>query len=170
MSPKGADYSTSLGGTINTAANGMDLLAANGTFTIDPGGPNQTAIPLTAEAPPSWQRPEAILVIPRNAPLTLPFTPGDLAAPTIIVIQSYAASTNSTVQIDCLAAAGATSFKITPDTLANLPPSYEIADGSYTNLFIGSLGLNRAAAFSNGLVSNGILVLSNWVGQTAVTQ
>jgi hypothetical protein len=125
---------------------------------------------LAAQPAPAWSRPNTIVVIPRNAPLALSFTAGDPAAPTVIQIQSYAASSNSTVQIDCLAAPGANSFTISPDTLANLPASYQIADGSYTNLFIGSLGLNRAAPFSNGLVSSGILVLSSWVGQTAVTQ
>jgi uncharacterized protein (TIGR03437 family) len=171
ITPAGADYSTSLGGTINTVLNGMNLLGASGgTYTIDPGGPNQTAIPLAVETAPTWSRPNAIIVIPRNAPLTLPFTPGDTAAPTVITIQSYAASANATVEIQCLAAAGATSLTISADTLANLPASYQVADGSYTNLFIGSLGLNRTAAFSNGLVSSGILVLSSWVGQTAVTQ
>jgi len=170
FSPVGADYSTSLGGTLNSVTQGMNSLGAAGSFTMDPGGPDQTAVPLAAVTPPSWTRPAAIISIARDAPLTLPFTPGEAAAPTGITIQSYAAATNSTVQISCLAPPGASSFTISADTLANLPPTYLIADGSYTNLYIGTLGFNRTASFSNGLVSKGILLLSSWVGQTAVVQ
>ena len=155
LSPAGADYSTSLGGTINGNATGMNLLGANGSYTAGPGGANQTVIPLAAEAAPAWSRPSSIIVILRNAPLTLPFTSGDSAAPTVIQIQAYSAATNSTVLIECMAAPGTNSFTISADTLSNLPASYAIADGSYTNLFIGSFALNRAASFSSSLVSNG---------------
>jgi len=44
------------------------------------------------------------------------------------------------VEVQCLAAPGASTFTISADTLANLPPSYLILDGSYANLFIGTLG------------------------------
>jgi uncharacterized protein (TIGR03437 family) len=170
MSPAGSAYATSLGGTLSGAQNGLNLLGANGTYTIDPSGPNQTAIPFASEPPPAWTRPNAIIQIARSTPLALAFTPGDTAAPTAIMINAYAASVNSTVQVECLAAPGATAFTISADTLSNLPPSYRIADGSYANLFIGTLGVNHAALFNNGLVSNGVLVLSNWVGQSAVIQ
>jgi hypothetical protein len=86
------------------------------------------------------------------------------------VIYSYAAGTNSTVEVECVAAAGASSFTIAPDTLANLPPSYLAADGSYANLIVGSLGLNRAVVFNNGLAANGVLLISSWVAQTVVIQ
>lgn len=169
FSPAGFDYSTAVGGTINSAPSGVNLLTS-GTYTIDPGGPNQAVIPIAAETPPSWTRPSGIIVIPRNQPLNLAFTPGDAGSPTAIVIYSYAAGTNSTVEVECVAAAGASSFTIAPDTLANLPPSYLAADGSYTNLIIGSLGLNRAVVFNNGLAANGVLLISSWVAQTAVIQ
>jgi len=170
MSPKGSEYATSLGGTINGVQNGLNLLGNNGTYTVDPDGPNQTAIPFASEAPPGWARPNAIIQITRSTPLTLAFAPGDATAPTAIMINAYAASTDSSVQVECLAAPGATSLTISADTLANLPPSYRIADGSYANLYIGTLGVNHAALFNNGLVSNGVVVVSNWVGQTAVIQ
>ena len=169
FSPAGSDYTTALGGTSNSAPSGVNLLTS-GTYTIDPGGPNQEVIPIAAETPLSWTRPAGIIVIPRNQPLNLAFTPGDAASPTAIVIHSYAAGTNSTVEVECVAPAGASSFTIAPDTLANLPPSYLVADGSYTNLIIGSLGLNRAVVFNNGLAANGVLLISSWVAQTAVIQ
>ena len=114
----------------------MNLLGASGIFTIDPGGANQMAIPFTPELPPSWSRPNAIVRVPRNAPLSLTFTPGDLAAPTAILLYSYAAATNSTVEVQCLAPPGANAFTIPADSLANLPPSYAIIDGSYADLVI----------------------------------
>jgi hypothetical protein len=169
FSPAGFDYSTAVGGTINSVPSGVNLLTS-GTYTIDPGGPNQAVIPIAAEAPPSWTRPAAIIVIPRSQPLYMAFTPGDAASPTAIVIYSYAAATNSTVEVECIAPAGASSFTIAPDTLANLPPSYLAADGSHTNLIVGSLGLNRAVVFNNGLAANGALLISSWVAQTAVIQ
>ena len=170
MSPAGSEYATSLGGTIDGIQNGMNLPGANGTYTVDPGGPNQTAVPFAPEPPPAWSRPNAIIQISRSAPLPLAFTPADAAAPTVITINAYAASANSTVQVECVAPPSAAAFTISPDTLANLPPSYRKADGSYANLYIGTLGVNHAAPFSNGLVSNGVVILSNWVGQTAVIQ
>ncbi len=169
FSPAGFDYTTALGGTINSAPSGVTLLN-NGTYTIDPGGPNQAVIPIVAEAPPSWTRPADIIVIPRSQPLNLAFTPGDVASPTGILIYAYSASTNSTVEVECVAPAGASTFTIATDMLANLPPSYLAADGSYTNLIIGSLGLNRAVIFNNGLAANGALLISSWVAQTAVIQ
>jgi len=170
LSPAGSDYSSTLGGTINSNVSGMNPLGSSGTYTIDPGGTNQTAIPIAAEAPPSWTRPASIIVIPRSQPLNLSFTPGDTASPTGIVLYSYSAATNSSVKAVCVAPAGATSFTITPDTLANFPPSYLAADGSYTSLVIGSLGFNNAVSFSNGLTAKGIVLVSSWVGQTAVVQ
>jgi len=170
FSPSGSDFSSTMGGTIDSAAFAMNLLGANGTFTIDPAGANQTVIPLNPEPPPAWTRPDAIVVVPRNAPFALAFTPGDSAAPTAILLYSYAAATNSTVEVQCLAAAGANTFTISADTLANLPPSYRVIDGSYANLFIGTLGVNHAVSFTNGLVANGILLNSSWLAQSVVLQ
>jgi uncharacterized protein (TIGR03437 family) len=163
-------YSGTLGGTINSAAIAMSLLGANGTFTIDPAGANQTVLALNPEPPPVWTRPNAILVIPRNAPLALTFTPGDSSAPTAILLYSYAASTNSTVEVQCLAPPGASAFTISADSLANLPPSYSILDGSYANLFIGTLGVNKAISFTNGFAANGILLNTSWLAQSVVLQ
>ena len=38
FSPSGSDFSSTMGGTIDSAAFAMNLLGANGTFTIDPAG------------------------------------------------------------------------------------------------------------------------------------
>ncbi len=148
----------------------MNLLGANASFTIDPSGPNQAGFALTPVPPPAWTRPNSVIQIPRNVPLALTFTPGDPAASTGIVLYSYAASTNSTVEVQCLAPPGASSFTIPTDFLANLPPSYEILDGSYASLFIGAIGLNKATSFSNGLAAKGILLNSTWLAQAVVLQ
>jgi uncharacterized protein (TIGR03437 family) len=163
-------YSGTLGGTIDTTAVAMGLLGANGTFTIDPSGPNQAVVPLNPEPPPGWNRPDAIIVVPRNVPLALTFAPGDAAAPTAILLYSYAAATNSTVEVQCLAAPGASAFTISADTLANLPPSYSILDGSYANLFIGTLGVNKAISFSDSFAANGVLLNTSWLAQSVVLQ
>ncbi len=170
VSPSGSSFSSTLGGTIDTNATAMNLMGANASFTIDPAGPNQAVIGLNPEPPPAWTRPNGILAVPRNAPLDLAFTPGDSSAPTAILLYSYAAVTNSTVEVQCLAPPGATTFTIAADTLANLPPTYQLMDGSYANLFIGTLGVNTAAPFSNGLAANGILLNSSWLAQTVVVQ
>jgi uncharacterized protein (TIGR03437 family) len=170
FSPSSYYFSSTLGGMVNSNVMAMNLLGANGTFTIDPAGPNQTVIPLNPEPPPAWSRPSEIIVVPRNAPLALAFTPGDPAAPTAILLYAYAAATNSTVEVQCLAAPGASTFTISADTLANLPPSYLILDGSYANLFIGTLGVDNAATFANGLAANGILLNSSWLAQSVVLQ
>jgi uncharacterized protein (TIGR03437 family) len=163
-------FSSMLGGTIDAAIQGMNLLGATGSYTIDPGGPNQQVIPFHTEAAPSWARPSDIIVLQRSAPLPMTFTPGDSAAPTAILLYSYAAATNSTVQVECLAAPGASAFTIPADSLANLQPTYGILDGSYADLEIGTIGLDHAVSFSNGLASNGILLNSSWVSQMVVLQ
>jgi hypothetical protein len=127
-------------------------------------------IPINAEPPPAWVRPNSIIVVKRNAPLALTFTPGDAAAPTAILLYSYAASTNSTVQVQCLAPPGASAFTIPADTLANLPSSYKIIDGSYAALYVGTLGVNKAISFTNGLAANGILLNSSWLAQSVQLQ
>ncbi len=163
-------FASTLGGTINSIAGGMSLIGASGTFTIDPDGANQKVIPFASAAAPGWVRPNGILVIPRNVPFALAFTPGDPAAPTAILLYSYAAGTNSTVEVQCLATAGANTFTIPADTLANLPPTYGILDGSYADLVVGTLQLNKAVSFTNALAANGILLTSSWLSQTVVLQ
>jgi uncharacterized protein (TIGR03437 family) len=170
ITPTDSFFASTLGGTVSGNAIAMGLLGAGGSFTIDPGGANQKAIPLTAEPPPTWARSNALILVPRNAPLALSFTPGDSAAPTAIVIYAYSSSTNATVEVQCLAAPGASSFTISADTLANLPATYQVVDGSYANLLIGTLGVNHAVSFTNGLAANGVLLNSSWLGQSVVLQ
>jgi uncharacterized protein (TIGR03437 family) len=163
-------YSSVVGGTVDSTAFGLSALSGGASFTIDPGGANQKAIPIDAEPPPAWTRPNAIIVVQRHAPLVLTFASGDAAAPTAILLYSYAAATDSTVEVQCLAPPGANTFTISPDTLANLPSSYKIIDGSYAELYVGTLGLNKAVSFANGLAANGILLDSSWLAQSVVLQ
>jgi hypothetical protein len=74
------------------------------------------------------------------------------------------------VEVQCLAPPGASAFTISADTLSNLPPTYAIIDGSYANLFIGTLGVNKAISFTNGLAANGILLDSSWLAQSVLLQ
>ncbi len=170
ISPSHTYFATNLGGTVNSSPIGMNLLGANASFTIDPGGANQTTIPLKGEPPPGWTRPNALIGVTRSDPFSIAFTPGDSAAPTAIMLYSYSAWTNSTVEVLCLAAPGASAFTIPADALANLPATYGLIDGSYANLFVGTLGVNNAESFSNGLAANGILFNSSWLAQSVVLQ
>ena len=170
FSPGQSFFGSTMGDTNNSVAEGMALLASNANFTIDPGGENQTALPINLEPPPGWTRPQAAILVPRNSPLSLTFAPADSGAPIAIVIYSYAAATNSTVQVQCLAPPGATSFSIPADSLSNLQPTYGIRDGSYANLLVGTLGFNNAETFSNKLASNGILINAYWVAQSVVLE
>jgi len=163
-------YAGTVGGTVNSTSFAMNPLGTGATFTIDPAGANQMVLAIAPEPPPAWTRPSAILVVPRNVPLALAFTPGDLAAPTAILLYAYAAATNSTVEVQCLAPPGATSLTISADTLANLPSSYRVIDGSYAELIIGTLGVNQAVSFTNGLAASGILLNSSWVSQSVALQ
>jgi uncharacterized protein (TIGR03437 family) len=170
FSPSRWFFSSVMGATIDSASYALDLANGNSTLTIDPGGANETDLTLNPEPPPGWTRPNQILKIPRNQPLTLSFNPGDTSAPTAILLYSYAAATNSTVEVQCLAAPGANSLTIPADTLANLQPTYQIVDGSYANLAVGTLGVSNATLFSNGLADNGILVNSTWQSQSVAIQ
>lgn len=165
----GAFFADTVGSTVDSTSTGLTQLSAGANFTIDPGA-NQTTLAINSAPPPAWTRPNAILVVPRNTPLALTFTPGDAAAPTAILLYAYAAATNSTVEVQCLAPPGAGAFTISADTLANLPSSYRIIDGSYANLFIGTLWLNHATSFTNNLAANGVLLNSSWVSQSVVLQ
>jgi uncharacterized protein (TIGR03437 family) len=168
--PTAPFFAEVVGGTVGSTSFGLNPLSAGATFTIDPGGANQAVIPINPESPPAWARPSAIIVVPRSSPLALTFTPGDAAAPTAILLYSYAAATNSTVEVQCLAAPGTSALTISADTLANLPSSYRIMDGSYANLYVGTLGMNNAISFTNGVAANGILLNSTWVSQSVVLQ
>ena len=170
FSPNGSFFSSTMAASANSTPVAMNPLGANASITIDPGGANQLQLPLSLEPPLAWSRPNAIIVVPRNAPLALTFTPGDPAAPTGIVLYSYTANNNSTVEVQCLAPPGANSFTISADTLANFPATYGLIDGSYANLFIGTLGLNSAKSFTNGLAASGMVLTSNWIAQSVVLQ
>jgi hypothetical protein len=163
-------FAETVGGTIDSTSFGLNPLSAGASFTIDPAGANQAVLAINPEPPPSWAPPGGILVVPRSVPLALTFTPGDTAAPTAVVLYSYAATINSTVEVQCLAPPGASAFTVSADTLANLPSSYRIVDGSYANLSVGTLGLNHAISFTNGLAANGVLLNSGWVSQSVVLQ
>jgi uncharacterized protein (TIGR03437 family) len=169
-SPSQPYFSSTLGGTLDSAPFDMNQLGASESFTIDPNGPNKAVLAFTIEPPPGWARPNGIMVVPRNAPLALTFAPGDTAAPTAIVLYSYAAATNATVEVQCLAPPGANTFTISADSLSNLPATYTIIDGSYANLFVGTLGVNKAISFTNGLAANGILLDSSWLAQSVLLQ
>lgn len=158
----------SMGGTIGGDVLGVSLAASEASITIDNGGPNQTVLSYFVSAPPVWPQRGGLEVIPRNAPLNLTFTPGDLTAPIGIVLYAYSSVLNATVEVQCLAAAGASSFTLPADVLANLPVSYRILDGSYNTLQIGTLGFARTPRFSNGLAASGLLFHSNWLGQSVV--
>jgi uncharacterized protein (TIGR03437 family) len=170
ITPPLSYFASTMAGTVNSTPFAMNLLGAGGVYTIDPGGTNQMAIPLNPEPPPGWARPKALILVPRNAPLALSFTPGDASAPTAILLYSYAASTNSTVEVQCLAPPGASAFTISADTLANLPQTYGIRDGSYANLMVGTLGVNNVVSFTNGLAANGVLLNSSWLSQAVVLE
>jgi uncharacterized protein (TIGR03437 family) len=170
VSNSNAFYSSAVGGTVNSAAIGMNLAGAGASLTVDPAGPNQTVVPINLVPPPVFSRPNAVVVVPRNAPLVVNFTPGDANAPTAIQLYNYAAATNSTVETQCLAAPGATTFTIPADALANFPPSYSMIDGSYADLIVGTLGVDKAVPFTNGLTASGILLNSSWIVQSVVLQ
>jgi uncharacterized protein (TIGR03437 family) len=170
FTPRRTFFSSTVGGTIDTIPVALNLLAANAAFTIDPAGPNEKVIPLSLAAPPGWTRPDGVLAVPRDTPFAIAFTPGDPAAPTAILLYSYSAVSNATVEVQCLAPAGATTFTIPAESLANLPPTYDLIDGSYTNLFIGTVALNHAVAFSSPLATSAVLLNSNWLAQSVVIQ
>jgi uncharacterized protein (TIGR03437 family) len=170
FSPSNYYVSSAMGGTASGTPFGMNLLGAGGSYTADPGGANQKVISFATEPPPGWTRPNAIIVVPRNAPLTLTFAPGDALAPTAIVLYSYSTATNTTVEVQCLASPGTSTFTIPADSLANLPLTYGLIDGSYANLFVGTLGLNKAISFTNGMAANGILLHSSWLAQSVVLE
>ena len=170
FSPSGSFFSSTMAASANSTPVAMNPLGANASITIDPGGANQLQLPLSLEPPLAWSRPNAIVVVPRNAPLALTFTPGDPAAPTGIVLYAYTANNNSTVEVQCLVPPGANSFTISADTLANFPATYGLIDGSHANLFIGTLGLNSAKSFTNGLAASGMVLTSNWLAQSVVLQ
>jgi hypothetical protein len=56
------------------------------------------------------------------------------------------------------------------DTLSNLPPTYAPVDGSYANLLVGTLGIDNAVSFTNGLAANGVLLNVSWLSQTVVLE
>jgi uncharacterized protein (TIGR03437 family) len=163
-------YQSIVGGTVDSIPFGLNPLSAGASFTIDPAGANQMVFAINPEPPPAWTRPNAKLIVPRNAPLALTFTPGDTAAPTAILLYAYSAATNSTAEVQCLAPPGAGAFTISADTLANLPSSHRIIDGSYANLFVGTLGVNHAISFMNADAATGILLNSTWLSQSVVLQ
>ena len=169
VTPTDTFLSSTLGGTVGATAVALNPLGSGGSFTIDSAGAN-TVIPLNLEPPPAWSRPNAIVVVPRSAPLALAFTPGDSGAPTVIVLYAYSAPTNSTVEVQCLAPPGASSFTVPTDLLSNLPATYQVIDGSYANLSIGTLGVNKAVSFSDTLAASGVLLTSNWLSQSVVLQ
>jgi hypothetical protein len=99
FTPTSAFFSSTLGGKLDSTPFDLNELGQNESITIDPTGKNQTVLDFTLEPPPGWTRPNGIMIVARNTPLTLNFTPGDTGAPTGIVLYSYAAQTNSTVEI-----------------------------------------------------------------------
>ena len=161
-------YAAAIGGTSNGGLVGFNLATPDAKVVIDEGGANERTLSSVTPAAPAWPQRGSLEIIPRNTPLNLSFTPGDAASPTAILLYAYAAVSNSTVEVQCLAAPGATSFTVPAETLANLPTTYRVLDGSYNSLMIGTLGLSKPVSFSNGVAASGLLLNSNWLGRSVV--
>lgn len=161
-------YATTLGGNFDAQAVGVGLATSASKITINPGGPNETTLVVPVVAAPLWSQRNSLEILSRDVALNLSFTPGDAAAPTAILLYAYSAATNSTVQVQCLAAPGAATFSVPADTLANLPPTYRVLDGSYTSLLVGTIGWNQAVNFTNGTTAAGLLLKSSWLGKSVV--
>lgn len=146
-------YAAAIGGTSNSGLVGLNLATADAKVIVDPAGTNERTLASLTPAPPAWPQRSSLEFIRRNAPLDLNFTPGDATSPTAILLYAYAAVSNSTVEVQCLAPPGATSFSIPANILANLPTTYRVLDGSYSSLMLGTLGLSKTVSFSNGLTS-----------------
>ncbi|MEO5925696.1 MAG: hypothetical protein ABIR70_17885 [Bryobacteraceae bacterium] len=158
-----AFYSFRLGGTVDAKSVGIRLANSSAKATLDPGGPNATVLPLKLVSPPTWPQRDTLRLIDRAVPLVLNFTPTDAASPTAITLYAYASYVNATVEVQCLAPPGASTFTIPADTLANLPHTYKDIDGSYSTLAIGTLSTNGVTPFSNSLVANGVMLYSPWL-------
>ena len=157
--------SITLGGTVGGNPLGLALANSAAKLTVD-----GIAMPLKLVAPPQWDQRDALTVINRSVPLVLNFLPGDPTAPTAIVIYSYAAYANATVEVQCLAGAGSSSFTVPAAVLANLPQSYRTLDGSYTQVALGTLSPAGRTIFTTPRVENGLLLFSSWISSSVVMQ
>ncbi|MEO5927026.1 MAG: hypothetical protein ABIR70_24635 [Bryobacteraceae bacterium] len=161
-------YAFRLGGTVDTEATGIRLANNTAKVILDPAGVNEATLPLKLIGSPTWPQRDTLRVIDRAVPLVLNFTPTDSTAPTAITLYAYASYANATVEVQCLAPPGASTFTIPADTLANLPHTYKDIDGSYTSLAIGTLSTNGVTTFSNSLVANGLMLYSPWLSVSVV--
>jgi hypothetical protein len=163
-----AFYSFRLGGTVDAKSIGIRLANSSANVTLDPGGPNVTTLPLKLVNPPTWPQRDTLRLVDRAVPLDVNFTPTDAASPTAITLYAYASFVNATVQVQCLAPPGASTFTIPADALANLPHTYKEVDGSYSALAIGTLSAGGVTPFSNPLVASGIMLYSPWLTVSVV--
>ena len=165
-----ATYSSiTLGGTVGKKAVGIPLANGNAKVTVTDAGGSSVTAPLKLVGAPSWPQRETLRVVDRTMPLQLNFLPGDAVSATAILLYSYSTSSNATVEVQCLAPPGASTFTIPPDTLANLPPTYRNINGSYTNIAIGALNA-AVSPFTTAQVSSGLVLFSSWLSVSVVVK
>ncbi|MBM3760263.1 MAG: hypothetical protein FJW36_08460 [Acidobacteria bacterium] len=100
--------------------------------------------------------------IRRSVNTRIPFTPNDFNATSELSLVAYSAVHNATTAITCVAAPGVSEFILSPDLLANLPPSFGRPDGSLAMIGIGVVPLTRAVPFSSSGLDGGLLLFSQW--------
>jgi len=100
--------------------------------------------------------------IRRSVNTRIPFTPNDFNATSELSLVAYSAVHHATTAITCVAAPGVSEFILSPDLLANLPPSFGRPDGSLAMIGIGVVPLTRAVPFSSSGLDGGLLLFSQW--------
>ncbi len=118
----------------------------------------------------AWAGRSTLERLRRDVAQRISFTPNDFGAPTELSLVAYSATHNATTAISCLAAPGVDTFVLTPDLLANLPPSANLPDGSLALLGIGVVPLSRAVPFSAPGLDGGLAMFSQWQTKSVYIQ
>lgn len=118
----------------------------------------------------AWAGRTSLDRIRRDVVQRISFTPNDFNATTELSLVAYSATYNATTAITCLAPAGVDTFILTPDLLANLPPSYNLPDGSLAMIGIGVVPLSRAVPFSLSGLDGGLLLFTQWQTKSVYIQ
>ncbi|HEY4361494.1 MAG TPA: hypothetical protein VGN17_11005 [Bryobacteraceae bacterium] len=115
-----------LGGAISNNILNSTLFLDPGAYTVQSSGGagiGGFSANFTLPPPPTWTGRDQLLAVDRTKPLNISWTGGDAGQIVFIVGISEDLPSNSSAGFGCIAPAGATTFTVPTDMLANLPAS-----------------------------------------------
>ena len=149
------------------------LFLNTGAFTITAqGGADLPAfsVPFNMPATFSWTNRNNLNSVTRSQPLTLSWTGTPSGATVFVAGGGVDIPNNATTAFVCVAPAGALSFTVPPQVLANIPPQHTRPSQSLGAIYVGEMPLSSPTTFTASGLTSGLVLPAQVLGKSVAFQ